>query len=142
MTFRGFSLIEILMVVVLIGILAAIAVPRFIDASEEAADSALAKDLDMVRRQIELFKFHHSGRLPGQDGNDLVEQLTERTDIHGNVVAGGAYGPYMPIFPLNPFTNTDTVQTGPGEPGGGNCGWHYNNVTGRFHADDTAHKDQ
>ncbi|MGB2824245.1 MAG: prepilin-type N-terminal cleavage/methylation domain-containing protein, partial [Phycisphaerae bacterium] len=61
---KGFSLLEVMIVVVMIAIVAAIAIPRFVDASDEAAEAALAKDLRMVRQQIELFKLHHDGILP------------------------------------------------------------------------------
>lgn len=36
---RGFTLIEIIMVIVLLGIIAAIAIPKYIDLREEAADA-------------------------------------------------------------------------------------------------------
>ena len=141
MTRTGFSLLELLIVLVMIAIVAAITIPRFVDASDEAAESALAKDLRMVREQIALFKLQHRGLLPGQDGEDIVEQLTGKTDVNGNVTADGAFGPYMRIFPTNPFTDMDTVQSGTSIAGGGNCGWNYNTTTGEFSPDDTAHKD-
>jgi general secretion pathway protein G len=137
----GFSLVEVIIVLVMIAIVAVIVIPQFSDASDEARESALAKDLRMVRQQIELFKLQHGGLLPGQDGENIVEQLTGRTDVNGNVKADGAFGPYMRIFPTNPFTGTDTVQSGTSLPGGGNCGWNYNTTTGKFSPDDTAHKD-
>lgn len=138
---KGFSLLEVMIVVVMIAIVAAIAIPRFVDASDEAAEAALAKDLRMVRQQIELFKLHHDGILPGQDGKDIVEQLTGETDVNGNVVADGDHGRYMRIFPTNPFTSTDTVESGTGTPGGGETAWYYNTQSGKFSPDDDAHKD-
>jgi general secretion pathway protein G len=137
----GFTLVEILIVVILLGVLAAIVIPQFSDASNEAREATLAENLDMVRRQIELFRHHHVGVLPGEGGRDIVEQLTERTDMHGIVAPDGRYGPYMQSFPTNPFTGTSTVEMGTGAPGGGNCGWFYNTETGAFYADDDAHVD-
>jgi general secretion pathway protein G len=141
MTRNGLSLLELIIVLVLIAIVAAIAIPRFVDASDEAAESALAKDLRMVREQIELFKLQHDGILPGQDGKDIVEQLTGKTDVNGNVAADGDHGPYMRIFPTNPFTDTDTIESGTGTPGGGQTAWYYHTGTGKFSPDDDAHKD-
>jgi len=52
---RGFTLIEILIVVVILGILAAIVIPQFTSASEEAKGSSVQSQLQTVRSQIELF---------------------------------------------------------------------------------------
>ena len=138
---KGFTLIETLIVIMMIAILAAMVIPKFSNASAEARESALAKDLSMIRSQIRIYKIHHGGTLPGQGGADIVAQLLGTTDQQGNVVAGGTYGPYLPIFPTNPFTDTDTVESGNGSPGGGQTGWYYNTQTGLLSPDDDAHKD-
>ncbi|MHC4765507.1 MAG: type IV pilin protein, partial [Planctomycetota bacterium] len=52
---QGFTLIEILIVVVILGILAAIVIPQFTDASQEAAASNLRSQLQTIRSQIELY---------------------------------------------------------------------------------------
>lgn len=96
----------------------------------------------MMREQIELFKLQHEGILPGQDGNNIVAQMTGKTDVSGTVTADGDCGPYMPVFPTNPFTDSDTVKTaGEGSPGSGGQGWWYDKDTGKFCANDDAHKD-
>ncbi len=56
----GFTLVEILIVVVILGILAAIVIPQFTDASTQAKESALASDLQMMRSQLELYKIQHN----------------------------------------------------------------------------------
>ena len=139
---KGFTLVEILIVVIILGILALIVSMEIADASSTARETSLAKDLQMIRRQIGVFKNHHTGIIPGQDDQDIVDQLTGRTDDAGIVADDGAHGPYMPVFPTNPFTNTATVESGAGSPGGGgNFGWYYNTDTGNFYPDDDAHKD-
>ena len=68
---RGFTLIEILIVVVILGILAAIVIPQFTNASQEAAESSVKSQLQTVRSQIELFRVRNNGNLP-VDFNDLL----------------------------------------------------------------------
>ncbi len=139
---NGFTLIELLLVLVMLAVIALIALPQFSDASDEARESALAKDLRMVRDQITLFKLQHGGVLPGQNGRDVAAQFTGKTDVNGDIAADGAYGPYMRIFPTNPFTDTSTVRSAAGgTPGVGIAAWFYNTKTGQFSPNDAAHKD-
>ena len=138
---KGFTIVEILIVVIILGILALIVAVEFAGASSAARETSLAKDLQMIRRQIGMFKNHHTGIIPGQDDQNIVDQLTGRTDAAGIVTEDGIRGPYIPTFPTNPFTNTATVESGVGSPGGGDFGWYYNTDTGNFYPDDDAHKD-
>ena len=59
----GFTLIEILIVVVILGILAAIVIPQFTDASDSARLNSSKTNLSALRSQIELYK-HQQGALP------------------------------------------------------------------------------
>ncbi len=52
---RAFTLIEILIVVVILGILAAIVIPQFTDASDEAMDANIRTQLQTLRSQIQLY---------------------------------------------------------------------------------------
>ncbi len=58
---RGFTLIEILIVVVILGILAAIVIPQFTSASEDAQTSSVQSQLQTVRSQIELYRVQNGG---------------------------------------------------------------------------------
>jgi general secretion pathway protein G len=69
---RGFTLIEILIVVVILGILAAIVVPQFTNASQEATASSIRSQLQTLRGQIELYRVRNAGTLP----NDFTDLLT------------------------------------------------------------------
>lgn len=135
----GFTLVEILIVVVILGILAAIVIPQFTEASSEAKLSSLCTDLQTMRSQIELFKIQHNDNLPGFGTASFTDALTGQTDIAG--AAGTDYGPYIQKIPTNQFNNLATIEEEAVDTGlgGGNAGWHFNNVTGSFHADTDAH---
>lgn len=143
----GFTLVEILIVVVILGILAAIVIPQFTEASTEAKTSSLCTDLQTMRSQIELYKIQHDDNLPGVAsgthlaGADFEAALTGQTDLFGNV--GTDYGPYIQKIPSNQFSDVaiaDTVRTEAGASTAGTAvaGWVFNTDTGGFHADDTA----
>ena len=108
---HGFTLVEILIVVVILGILAAIVVPQFTNASESAKSNSLYTQLQTLRSQFELYQVQHNGNYPVLSGNTNVlwDCMTSKTDVTGTVDAAGAYGPYLQQAPKNPFTNTSTV---------------------------------
>ena len=132
MTRKGFTLVEILIVVIILGILAAVVIPQFTEASNDARAAALDSDLQTVRSQIELWKIQHLDAIPGNiDGVTMQDQLTEKTAQDGTLNAAGAFGPYLQSFPVNPYTNTNTV----GAATLAGQGWIYDKATGEFTAD-------
>ena len=144
----GFTLVEILIVVVILGILAAIVIPQFTNASTEAKESSLVTNLQAVRSQIELYKIQHTDALPEAGGATFEQCMIGQTELDGDVwAAGNTYGPYMRVLPPNPFNDDNSVDVD-GTIGDGNAGWEYNSTTGEFQADDggtspdsTAHED-
>lgn len=123
----GFTLVEILIVVIILGILAAIVIPQFTEASNDARLSSMTSDLQTVRGQLELYKVQHLDTYPAFD--TFVAQMTGTTDINGDA-AGSDFGPYLLRVPTNPFTNTNTI----GADQAGATGWYYNEATGSFTA--------
>ena len=132
---QGFTLVEILIVVVILGILAAIVIPQFSQASTEARESSLASNLQSIRSQIELYKIQHNDNPPSFA--NFVAQMTGKTDQDGTVNANGAFGPYLQNkVPNNPFTGTNTLdQSGTAGDDGG--AWEYDESNGEFYADDS-----
>ncbi len=66
---KGFTLVEILIVVVILGILAAIVVPQFTNASQQAVKGALASQLQTINAQVELYRVQETGTLPHDDAD-------------------------------------------------------------------------
>ena len=145
---RGFTLVEILIVVVVLGILAAMVIPQFSAASEDAMESQLRSNIRLIRSQIMLYQVEHNGRLPhlneqGKLSHALVmDRLLSKTDAKGAIAAAGKYGPYLNKWPANPFAEDGVAtQIMPGRTPGplrnGKTGWYYCTATGVVSANST-----
>jgi general secretion pathway protein G len=132
---KAFTLIEILIVVVILGILAAIVIPQFTKASEEAQVGNVVTQLQTIRSQIELYRVRNNGGFPV-----LIDGTTPFLDIVN--VPGTNLAPdgntYMKAGPINPRTGTSTVAAGTAEPTAavarGDTGWIYDAATGNLWA--------
>jgi general secretion pathway protein G len=135
----GFTLVEILIVVVILGILAAIVIPQFTDASTEAKTSSLCSDLQTMRSQIELYKIQHNDQLPGSGTASFEQSMTGQTTVAGAV--GTDFGPYLQKIPSNSFVSgadANDVTVGTEIAPTGADGWYFNSTTGAFNANDSA----
>ncbi len=137
-TKSGFTLVEILIVVVILGILAAIVIPQFTEASTEAKTNSLMSDLQTIRSQIELYKVQHNDANPTLAG--FVAQMTETSGITGTTSgtkvrdATYQFGPYLQQLPANPFTVQNSVVDWGAGAVAGTDGWEYNEDDGQIRA--------
>lgn len=135
----GFTLVELLIVVIILGILAAVVVPQFASSSDEAKEAALVSDLQVLRGAIERYHVQHKDAWPGTISGttnwaNFVTHLTTQTDADGK--PGTDYGPYLRTgIPRNPFNNLDTGTVGTiPATADGSTGWYYDATTGEIRA--------
>ena len=136
-TIHGFTLVEVLIVVSILGIMAAIVVPQYSSSTAEAQLAALRSNLHVARKQIELYKIHHNGAWPaavGETSADFTRRMMTKTDASG--AASTRFGPYLERMPINKYNSRATVRVGGAAAGAGTDGWRFDPLSGEFQADD------
>ncbi len=127
---RGFTLIEMLIVIVVIAALAVIVIPRMLAAQRKAKEAQLSGNLKQIRDAIERFESTVGAWPPAL--TDVVAAngaaVSGDFDGHGGFVDRAAYdGPYLVTvggaLPIDPFTEATD--------------WNYDNVTGAVHSNST-----
>jgi len=127
----GFTLVEILIVVIILGILAAIVIPQFTNASQDARRSSLASQLQTLRSQIELFKLQHGDTLPNLVGAAPACWNPLTTVTQWPAGSGNNFGPYMQAAPSNPLNSYSNVSNGDGTAAAAAaCGFIYDYAAG------------
>lgn len=163
----GFTLIEILIVVILLGILATIIIPQITVSSDDAKFNALKTNLANMRSAIELYYYQHSNTYPGAkketDGSDTgtdaeavaafkaqvmyFSKDTGETETDSGVT-GYPYGPYIKggKLPSNPYNDStdivcdfDETDITERDSGTADVGWKFYPKTGVLIAADGDH---
>jgi general secretion pathway protein G len=141
----GFTLIEIMIVVVILAVLAATIIPQFSTSVNDSKVSAMQTSLQSMRTQIQLYSLQHNGSYPALTSSS-IPQLLSNTDVNGNIGAAGTtylYGPYVQgQIPVNPVDGNSTVTATavfPPTAATSAGGWLYDATTGQIAPNDTAY---
>ena len=105
---KGFTLIELMIVVAIIGILAAIAIPRFAQMLEKAREGATKGNLSSIRSAISIYYSEKEGTWP----TDLSTAFT-------------SYLYPIPAAKATPLGNVSTVTATNDVPAAAGTGWSY-----------------
>ena len=124
---RGFTLVELVVVVLLIGIIASVAAPKFFGCATDARESTAKQNLAVIRNAIELYDSQY-GEFPGQTS----DPDTVKTDLSQFL-----RGPF-PACPVgNKNNNVKLYQSGDPPTVSGGEGWAYDNVSGELIINDS-----
>ncbi len=126
-TFRNaFTLVELVVVIMILGILAGVAAPKFLKTSAEANDNALRHSLTIIRDAVEIYTAQNGGTLPPCDANGVDFRAALAPFLRGTFPASPA-GPAAGDARVAPVTGAATV--GEATP---THGWKFNTDDGTF----------
>lgn len=119
---KGFTLVEILIVVVILGILAAIVVPQYASATDDAKKTATVDQLVKLRQAVSLYYYQNNSRFPSVTAGD---------GTWGELMTGG----YFKVAPANLYVEGSagtviTLGTSPDSAPTNSYGWIFNPATG------------
>ena len=97
---RGFTLVEVMVVVVILGILAVLIVPRVLGRSDEARQAAAKHDIATIMQSLKLYRLDN-GRYPTND-----QGLQALVTKPASAPAPTNWKPYLDKLPKDPWGNT------------------------------------
>ncbi len=127
----GFTLVELTVVILILGILAAIAAPRAMVSAQIAHENTARQTLSVIRTAIDRYAAEHEGVLPGADG----QETTFLSEIDPYL-----RGDRFPMCTVGAKYNEIRMMSGSqiiGDDGStGVISWAYNYETGDFYIND------
>ena len=104
---KGFTLVELLIVIIIIAVLAAIAIPKFSNSSQRSKESSLRANLKLVRNAIDLFRAD-TGAFPATMAG-LTASTTSGLSAAAaacTIAATDWRGPYLQAVPVDPVSGS------------------------------------
>jgi prepilin-type N-terminal cleavage/methylation domain-containing protein len=145
---KSFTLVEILIVVAILGILAAVTLPKVQDYIQQTKESAAKDNLRILRTAIGLYTAQHKGVAPGYPNGDTSSSpnvlaftlqmkkmaTNEQGECRPPGTAGYPFGPYLSALPENPLNKLITITFIPDadefpDEAAGDTGWIYKPAT-------------
>ena len=124
---RAFTLVELVVVVLILGILAAVAAPKILYESDDATNNGVRQTLTVIRDAIDMYFANSGGIYPGADG---VEN-TFKADLDPYL-----QGTSFPSCPVGPVQDNSVLIVGTSVPLFGVAdppkAWKYSTATGQF----------
>lgn len=107
---HGFTLVELLVVIVVLAVLAAIVLPKFMNSSKRSKESALRSDLKLLRNAVGLFQADttvYPLTLADLAATSAPAKGLDSSGNQVNITAADWHGPYLQEIPKDPVSGND-----------------------------------
>jgi len=121
----AFSLVELMIVVAVIGILAAMVIPKVTNYSQQAKEAAAKENLHTLRAAIEVYASRHNGVPPGYMNDDPVTNPIPANIFVVNQLASARLLRKIPQNPINNKATLYCLRTEVDFPPVGTDNWGY-----------------
>jgi general secretion pathway protein G len=96
---RGFTLIEVMIVVVILGILAAVVIPKILDRPDQARVTAAKADIAVIMQQLKLYRLDNAAYPSTDQGLQALVVKPTTNPLPPNWKPGG----YLEKLPNDPW---------------------------------------